>query len=271
MLSQSSPVDNVRSPYPTPSSTTMSPKRNQRGIMTAKTGYEAHSQYQSPKDNIVIATPYTRITCPSPATFPDNGPAGNVVDAYAHSDQSSSYNARLPHHSPVDHQQRFHGHPSSNAYGVMSPVSAHPGSYHMHATHTPQSCPTIPYVAPNNFPAFSLPPSGFNTSAGVVSADAGSSHQYATTTTGEYNDQLHAQASTDMMLLDQMTTQHTMPVFGPDGVLNKSPYISIPEDFVAYLFNTTSPNTSPSVVGHIVQRNPYSKSVYLCNSTKLTC
>jgi hypothetical protein len=62
-----------------------------------------------------------------------------------------------------------------------------------------------------------------------------------------------------MMLLDQMTAQATMPVFGPDGILNKSPYISIPEDFVAYLFNTASPHTSPSAVGHLMQRNPYSK------------
>jgi hypothetical protein len=41
-----------------------------------------------------------------------------------------------------------------------------------------------------------------------------------------------------MMLLDQMGMQQTMPVFGSDNLLNKSPYVAIPEDFVAYLFNT---------------------------------
>ncbi|KAJ8112902.1 hypothetical protein ONZ43_g5282 [Nemania bipapillata] len=119
------------------------------------------------------------------------------------------------------------------------------------------SVPTMPYVAPNNFPAFSLPPSDFNAAAGV-STGSGSTHQYAPTTSSEYGEGSHSHASTDLMLLDQMTAQATMPMFGPDGMLNKSPYISIPEDFVAFLFNTTSPNTSPSTVGHIIQRSSYS-------------
>lgn len=41
-----------------------------------------------------------------------------------------------------------------------------------------------------------------------------------------------------MVLLDNMTTQTTIPVFGSDSVLNKSPYVGMPEDFMAYLFNT---------------------------------
>ncbi|RWA03129.1 hypothetical protein EKO27_g11976 [Xylaria grammica] len=256
LISQTSPADNVRSPYPTPASTTMSPKHTKLGNVTLRTEQSAHSQYQSPKDGVGIGTPYTPINSTSPATFPHPGPS-NLPDAYLHSDQGTGYNARLSHQSPTGHQQRLHSHAGGNVYGVLSPVSTHPGSYHLQATHTPQSVPTIPFVAPNNFPAFSLPPSDFNTTAGV-GAGSGSTHQYAPTTSSEYGEQSHSQASTDLMLLDQMTAQATMPVFGPDGILNKSPYISIPEDFVAYLFNTTSPNTSPSTVGHIVPRNPYS-------------
>lgn len=48
-----------------------------------------------------------------------------------------------------------------------------------------------------------------------------------------------------MMLLDQMGMQQTMPVFGSDSILNKSPYVAIPEDFVAYLFNTHGGDASP--------------------------
>ncbi|KAI8624254.1 fungal-specific transcription factor domain-containing protein [Xylariaceae sp. FL1651] len=250
LISQSSPVDNVRSPYPTPASSTMSPKHSKPGNSALRTEYAAHLQYQSPKD--VNGTPYTPITNTSPATYPHAGP--HSVDGYMHTDQGAGYGTRLHHQSP---QQRPHVPTSVGAYGVLSPVSAHPGSYHMQPTHTPQSVPTIPYVAPNNFPAFSLPPSGFTATPGV-SASAGSAHQYAPTTSSEYDEQTHSQSSTDMMLLDQMTAQATMPVFGPDGILNKSPYISIPEDFVAYLFNTTAPDASPSAVGHIIPRNQYS-------------
>jgi hypothetical protein len=45
--------------------------------------------------------------------------------------------------------------------------------------------------------------------------------------------------SSDMMLLDQMSAPTTIPIFGPtDSMLNKSPYEGMPEDFMAYLFNT---------------------------------
>lgn len=254
LISQSSPVDNVRSPYPTPASTTMSPEHTKLGNTAFRSEHAAHSQYQSPKDGIGIGTPYTPMNSTSPATFPHPGPS-NVPDTY--SEQGTGYNARLPHQSPTGHP-RLHTHSGANIYGALSPVSTHPGSYHLQATHTPQSVPTMPFVAPNNFPAFSLPPSDFNTAAGV-STGSGLPHQYAPTTSSEYGEPSHSHASTDLMLLDQMTAQSTMPMFGPDGILNKSPYISIPEDFVAYLFNTTSPTTSPSTVGHIIQRNPYSK------------
>ncbi|KAI1177452.1 fungal-specific transcription factor domain-containing protein [Nemania sp. FL0916] len=257
LINQSSPVDNVRSPYPTPASTTMSPEHTKLGNVALRPEHTAHSQYQSPKDGVGMNTPYSPMTGGSPATFPHPGPS-NAPDAYARSEQGAAYNARLPHQSPTGHQ-RLHAHSGANLYGALSPVSTHPSSYHLQPTHTPQSVPTMPFVPPNNFPAFSLPPSDFNAPAGV-SAAPGATHQYAPTTSSEYGEQSHSHASTttDLMLLDQMTAQATMPMFGPDGMLNKSPYISIPEDFVAYLFNTTSPNTSPSTVGHIIQRNPYS-------------
>ncbi|KAI1821526.1 fungal-specific transcription factor domain-containing protein [Xylaria intraflava] len=248
LISQSSPIDNVRYPYPTPASTAVSPKHTKLGDPASRTERAAHSQYQSPKDAVGIGTPYTPMASTSPATFSHSG----------HSDQGTGYNASLMHQSPSSsHQQRFHSHPGANNFGVMSPASAHPNSYHLQPTHTPQSVPTVPFVAPNNFPAFSLPPSNYNAAAAGVSACSGSTNQYAPAASSEYVEQSQAQATTDLMFLDRMTAQATMPVFGHDGMLNKSPFVSIPEDFVAYLFNTNSPTTSPSTVSHLVSRNPY--------------
>jgi hypothetical protein len=109
----------------------------------------------------------------------------------------------------------------------------------------------MPYVPPQNFPPFSLPPSDFATSsAGTVARDE--QQAYAPSTSAEYTDQ-QPQASGEMMLLDQMGMQQMMPVFGSDSILNKSPYVAIPEDFVAYLFNThgeNSPMTGVPIQGY---------------------
>lgn len=46
----------------------------------------------------------------------------------------------------------------------------------------------------------------------------------------------------ELSMLDNMST---IPVFGSDGVLNKSPYVGMPEDFMAYLFNTQGVEGGP--------------------------
>ena len=136
----------------------------------------------------------------------------------------------------------------------MSPASTHQSGYPSQPTNTPQSA----YVAQQNFPPFSLPPSDF-TSTTPTTTNRESGHTYApppSATPTDYNDPSHQQASGEMMLLDQMENQTTIPVFGSDGVLNKSPYISIPEDFVAYLFNTNQPDASPTL-SHVLP--PYAR------------
>lgn len=73
---------------------------------------------------------------------------------------------------------------------------------------------------------------------------------------GEYHQQGPQQPAGEMMLLDNMSNQTTIPVFGSDSVLNKSPYVGMPEDFMAYLFNTQGPDGSP--MNHMVpQYNGY--------------
>lgn len=58
-----------------------------------------------------------------------------------------------------------------------------------------------------------------------------------------------------MMLLDQMSMPTTIPIFGPaDSILNKSPYVGMPEDFMAFLFNTNGqPGEGSPMIGAQMQ------------------
>lgn len=121
----------------------------------------------------------------------------------------------------------------------MSPVSNQHSYQNQHHNTTPQS---TTFVSQQNFPPFNLPPSDFSSSTGNLNRDSG--QQYGPSTPVEYPDQTPHQSG-EMMLLDQMSMPGTIPVFGSDGVLSKSPHIAIPEDFVAYLFNTQQGDASP--------------------------
>ncbi|KAK9420648.1 putative C2H2-type domain-containing protein [Seiridium unicorne] len=205
------------------------------------------------------ASPYTPITA-TPPMYPHGGQS-HGMDNYMPSDNTygnnnNNINQRHPHQSPSGHP-RPGLQTNVGAYGVLSPAPTQHGSYHSQPTNTPQSTPSGPYVAQNNFPPFSLPPSDFSTTSPATGVPRDANQTYTPATNGEYTDPSHAQASGEMMLLDQMSTQTTIPVFGPDGGLNKSPYITIPEDFVAFLFNTNNPDGSPSV-GHVMTQGQYS-------------
>jgi hypothetical protein len=105
---------------------------------------------------------------------------------------------------------------------------------------TPQAATGGPnYVPPQNFPPFTLPPSDFSTTSAPAPREA--QPTYAPPVSSDYSDPNHHQqsGSSDLMLLDQMSVPATIPIFGPaDSMLNKSPYVGMPEDFMAYLFNT---------------------------------
>ncbi|KAI2623505.1 fungal-specific transcription factor domain-containing protein [Hypomontagnella submonticulosa] len=251
LISQTSPVDNVRAPYPTPSA--VSPDSDRLGPSYTQ-GHGAHYEYQSPKDT--IGTPYTPITNTPPTGFPHAGPP-NGIDGYMHHEQgySASHGARHPHHSPSGPPRPTVQTNVGAPYGVLSPVSTQHGNYHGQLTSTPQSAPAIPYVTQQNLTPFTLPPSDFSTTS-AAGMPRESAQAYAPQNSNDYNDHAHSQSNGEMVLLDQMATQTTIPVFGSDGVLNKSPYVAIPEDFFAYLFNTNDPNGSPQV-GHVMAHNQY--------------
>jgi hypothetical protein len=243
LMSQASPVNDSRPPFLPPGSA--SPEVNRPGSAYTK-GRSLSIQYHSPKD--AMGSPYTPMTNTPPTTYANGTPNG--VDYMHHHDPNYTHIAqRPPHHSPPG-PQRPSVQTNVGPYGVLSPISTQPG-YHSQPTNTPQSASAMPYVPPQNFPPFSLPPSDFATSsAGAVARDE--QQAYAPSTSADYADQ-QPQASGEMMLLDQMSMQQTMPVFGSDSILNKSPYVAIPEDFVAYLFNTHgegSPMTGVPMQGY---------------------
>ena len=242
MMSQASPIADHRPGFAQTGSA--SPEINRPGTAYTK-GRSLSIQYHSPKD--AMGSPYTPMTNTPPTTFA-NGPP-NGID-YMHHDPNYAHLAqRQQQHMSSPDPRRPSIHTNVGPYGVLSPISTQPG-YHSQPHNTPQSASAMPYVPPQNFPPFSLPPSDFSASAAgaVPRVDQ---QGYAASTSAEYTDQ-QPQAAGEMMLLDQMSMQQTMPVFGGDGVLNKSPYVAIPEDFVAYLFNSGegSPMTGVPIQGY---------------------
>ncbi|RYP53895.1 hypothetical protein DL768_001207 [Monosporascus sp. mg162] len=228
-----------------------SPEAN-RPASGYNTGRGAHFQYQSPKD--ANGAPYSPGTNTTPTGYHPAGPPGGMGGYMHHESNYAGLHTQHSHHSPPG-PQRPTIQTNGGPYGVLSPVSTQHSGYHSQPINTPQSSTATPYVHQTNFPPFSLPASEFaTTSAAGVSGESGQA--YAPTTSGEYNEHPQPHAPGEMMLLDQMTAQTTIPVFGSDCVLNKSPYISIPEDFVAYLFNS-GPDGSPTM-GHMVPQNQYS-------------
>jgi hypothetical protein len=243
MLGHGSPIAEGHHAYAPAGSA--SPEVNRPGTAYQSLNHNHVRMPYSPKNG--MPSPYTPITNTPPTGYPNgghtNGGHPNGAE-YMHHDGGyhPSPGQRAPHHSPPGpHPQRPSVQTNVGAYGVMSPVSNQPG-YRSQAHNTPQSSTGMPYVAAQNFPAFTLPPSDFSTSTAAVAQE--SQQAYAPPTSAEYSEHVEnghhqQQQGSDMMILDQMSMPTTIPIFGPpDSVLNKSPYVGMPEDFMAYLFNT---------------------------------
>ncbi|KAK1729167.1 fungal-specific transcription factor domain-containing protein [Colletotrichum acutatum] len=249
MMSHISPTTD-RPPFPLPGSASPEISRPGTGFANMR---QAQMQYQSPKD--VSGSPFIQATNTPPGYPIGVHPGG--MDGYMHHD--NGYGGVQAHRPP---QQSPSGpRPVGQTNGsYMSPV-ANPHGYHTQPHNTPHSAP---YTTQQNFPQFNLPPSDFSNGAGNVPREG---QTYAPTTSAEYSEQGHPQQSGEMMLLDQMSMPGTIPVFGTDSILSKSPYVTIPEDFVAYLFNTQqggegSPMGQMVAPGYVSNygeyQNPYS-------------
>lgn len=226
MIGHVSPGTDGRHMFPAPGS--LSPEANRPGSAYARP--HMHPQFQD-----VTGSPYTPITN-TPPVFPHpNGPHSNGVN-YIRSDGPYAHMpGQQPQHSPHG-PQRPSVQTNVPPYGVMSPASQH--GFQGHPNGTPQTA--TPYSGQANFPAFSLPPSNFNSTAPSANVPREGSQGYGPQHGMTDHFQGQPQPAGEMVLLDNMTSQTTIPVFGSDSVLNKSPYVGMPEDFMAYLFNTQS-------------------------------
>ncbi|KAH7035426.1 fungal-specific transcription factor domain-containing protein [Microdochium trichocladiopsis] len=249
LVGQSSPVESIR-PQLGMTNSPASPEamRPSSGFLkTQQPGY----QYQTHRDGSTgsyspVANSASVGYAPAVST--------NGVATYQSQESAAYGNGHGSAQSPDTRRQAQRS--NSGNYGVLSPVPTQHGAYHGPQSHAPQSAPAMPYVAPQNFPPFSLPPSDYS-AAPVSNAMRDSSHGFEPDPAGDYVDPSQNQASADMMLLDQIGAQPTtIPVFG-EGFSNKSPYSSIPDDLVAYLFSTGAPDASPTM-GQMMSGNQYS-------------
>lgn len=141
-------------------------------------------------------------------------------------------------------------------YSVLSP-GATQHDYQSHLNSAVQS--SSAYATQNTFPPFALPPSDFaTTSTTAVPRERGQSYTSQPSVSYTSADQDQNEAAGDMMLLQDNFMPNTMPVFGTDSILNKSPYFNMPEDFVTYLFNSQQGEGSP-ISQHVMAPSGYSK------------
>lgn len=279
MTHGSSPIiQPTGAPYVPPGS--LSPEANR-----PSTGYNKplpnHMQY-SPKDG-----PFTALGNAPPAGYASTGHPNGVFymqhdQAYGAMHQSQQ---AAPQQSPhVTQPRRPSIQTDVGQYGVLSPVSTHHG-YQTQQSNTPQSAV---YVGTQNCPHLSLGPSDFTQgmpSSPAVSRDMGEGRFYPSQQPGDYSEQAaqhqqpqqqpqqqqqqqheqqqeqqQQQRGSDMVMLGEMALPSAMPVFGSDPFYQKSPYAGMPEDFMAFLFNTNGSQSGDSPQGRILPpgtRNNY--------------
>ena len=199
------------------------------GVSTVPVSREAsrpmlpNNQYQtphSPKPNQYSSIAQT------PSVGYSNSPADPSMSGFAH-DQDFV-------HSPSFHPQQASVPPTNVApYGVASPASTPHGMYSQpHSPHRPVPAPFVPQqnMLPFNLPTaqYVAPRDGHSAYIGGTSAEFSTTNQLP---------------PTELAMFDQMAMPGTVPVFG-DGA-NKSPYVGMPEDFMAYLFNSPAGDQSP--------------------------
>jgi ribosomal protein S9 len=189
--------------------------------------------YQSPQGS--VSSPYTPITNTPPAAYAANLVAnGGYTDGYSH----------LASHQAAQVRRHSLAHSVAHVANIPPPqppiAPPPPPQYDVVASapaYTPQTAAqAVSYVAQQAGMPVSLPSSTYiNSQVTPFSRAGGQPYAPPTTTAAGYHEEV-ANQSSEMMMLDQMSIQATVPVFGTDGLSNKSPY-AIPDDFVVFLFN----------------------------------
>lgn len=201
--------------------------------------------YQHSPDASV--NPFSPVINTGPAMF-SNGNIPNGMDGYM--SQTQNYGIPVtqgtPQHSPVVTQRPSM--PGMSPFGVMSPMPNQ--QVFQNPANTPQANTFVPQ---QNVLPMNLPPSQFSAGQNNIPRD----HQFTGgNMPSDYADPAGNAQASELMMLDQMAMPGTVPVFGGDGDINKSPYVGMPEDFMAYLFN--SPNNATLTDNMITRYAPES-------------
>lgn len=250
MLSQGSPTSQVPQSQVQSIHGSTSPEMTRQSLNGPKIR-TTQIKYESPQD--LHPSSYSPVMHPASGSHPSAG-TNNGADTYppaiykrpdtdmiprSQNSSSAGSNSRVQRHQsfgtpdskPVEFPKPLPR--NVNNYGML-PTASNNQVYRGNQPHSPQA-----YISQQNFPPFSLPPSGFaNVTANAIpSREPEPPFQSPIST--EYPNEINQtqQSGSDMMLLDQMTTSNIMPVFGGEGCYNRSPF-AIPEDFVAYLFSS---------------------------------
>lgn len=231
MMGHISPVTDGRPGFAAPGS--LSPETNRPGSGYARP--PLHAQYHD-----VTGSPYTPITNTPPTYAHANGPQQNGVNYMRPDGPYGQMTGQHSSHQSPNGTQRPSIQTNVPPYGVLSPASQH--GFQSHSAATPQSAS---YSGHANFPAFSLPPSNFQPTAPTANLSREGDQGYSSQNGMNEHFQTQPQSTGEMVLLDNMATQTTIPVFGSDSVLSKSPYVGMPEDFMAYLFNSQAGEGAP--------------------------
>ncbi|KAK8079776.1 hypothetical protein PG997_007594 [Apiospora hydei] len=193
-------------------------------------GRSSHMPYHpSQKD-----AQYTPISATPPNPYPHN-PSSNGMDGYMQHDTNYTNGQRHSYHSSP---------------GPMRPT-----------VQTNSSCQHASVVVhrairyPTKLPAFLSPPSDFSSASANGPRETGQS--YAPATSGEYNDH-PPHTSGEMVLLDQMTNQTTIPVFGTDGTPYGMTYYGNDGASVGYFPPSHQPQQVMSVTNLLDQNLPES-------------
>ena len=188
---------------------------------------QTNAPYQPPQ--VPTPSPYSPMGNPPNGMY-QNGNVPNGMDSYMSPTQG--YDNRTPQLSQPQSpsvSQRPSISASNSQYNVMSPVANQQGFSNQHQQNMGQNN----FVSQQNVMPMNLPPAQYSNGQNSTAV-----------TSAEYSEPGTTQA-TEMMMLDQMAMPATVPVFGEGGDLNKSPYVGMPEDFMAYLFNSPSQAMTP--------------------------
>lgn len=159
-------------------------------------------------------------------------PTGNAPSAPYSNDAYSHHNG-VQHHSNngFSHEMDYSHHvrvqsPVRTSY---QPLRSTVGSYgsdsnqQLHESQPRKTTQTPAFVSHQSALPYNHPNSQFSNGHGASHSDLG--HQ-----------------SSESLMLENMTMQATVPMFGTDSVPTKFPYVGMPEDFLTFLFDNSSPS-----------------------------